>query len=281
VRKWGLFRQRQILLAILLFMLACTFSASCRSKIVRVPVPEEDVIKANQIAQEGDIAFGSKDYYAALIKYLEAARLNPYNEYLLNRLGLAYSQLKFFNEAGEAFRRAIDLNPKFPYAFNNLGSVYFAQQNLGEAEKYFKTSIHLKGDEASFYMNLGSLYLERKKPQKAMAAWRKALTIDPYIFSKSSAVSLASGGRSSPMEKSYFVARLYASEGNVEFAINSLKLAFTQGFSDIEAIDTQPDFNPIRKDARFIEFMKNLSLLIKLRSKVGLQGDTPVTKPFP
>jgi tetratricopeptide (TPR) repeat protein len=280
VRKSGLFRQRKILSLVLLTILSGVLSVGCRPKIVRVPVPEKDVLRANAIAQEADSAFGHKDYYAALIKYLEALRLNPYNEYILNRLGLAYSQLKFFNEAGEAFKRAIDLNPKLPYAYNNLGSVYFAQQNLGKAEKYFKKAIHMDRDEASFHMNLGALYLEKKKPKKALEEWRRALAIDPDAFSKSSAVSLPSGGRSSPKERSYFFARVYASEGDVEAAINSLKLAFTQGFSDIEAIETQPDFNPIRKDERFVEFMKNLSLLIKLRSNVGLPGDTSVMEPI-
>ena len=121
---------------------------------------------------------------------------------------------------------------------------------------------------------------EKKKPKKAIAEWRKALAIDPDAFSKSSAVSLASGGNSSPMERSYFIARIYASEGNVVSAINSLKLAFTQGFSDIGAIETQPDFDSIRKDARFVEFMKNLSLLVKLKSKVGLPEETPAIKPI-
>ncbi len=38
------------------------------------------------------------------------------------------------------------------------------------------------------------------------------------------------------------------------------------GFSDFEAIEKQADFDPIRKDERFIEFMKNIELLVKLRS---------------
>jgi len=254
----------------LLFLtLAGIFETGCRPKYVRQPVPAEDVLKASAIAQEGDIAFARGDHYKALIKYLEAMRLNPYEKTLLNRLGIAYSQLRFYDEALEAFQKAVDLDPKLAYAVNNIGSVYFAEQNYRKAEKYFKKAIRIKKDDSSFYMNLASLYLEKKKPKKAIAEWRKALAIDPNAFSKASSVSLGSNTRSSPMEKSYFVARLYASMGNVEMAIESLKEAFNYGFSDIEAIKTQEDFNPVRKDARFVEFIENLSLLIKLRSKAG------------
>ena len=253
--------------------------AGCRTRYVRQPVPQEDILQAGRIAKEGDIAFARKDHYAALIKYLEAMRLNPYDGLLLNRLGLAYAQLKYYDEARQAFQRAVDLDPKLSFAVNNIGSVYFAQRNLGKAEKYFKKAIRIKSDDPSFHMNLAALYLEKKKTDKAMAEWKKALNLDPDSFHKDSSVSLSSSGQTSPMEKSFFVARLYASMGNVDLAIENLKEAFNQGFSDIEAIERQKDFNPIRGNARFVEFIENLSLLIRLRSKVGLPMETSMLDP--
>lgn len=247
---------------------------------MRQPVPPEDVLKSQKVAQEGDIAFARNDHYAALIKYLEAMRLNPYDEQLLNRLGIAYAQLQFYNEARQAFQRAIDLDPKLAFAVNNMGSVYFAEQNLRKAEKYFKKAVRIKSDETSFYMNLAALYLEKKKPDKAMAEWKKALAIDSDAFNKSSSISLGAGGRSSPMEKHYFVARLYASLGNVELVIENLEEAFKHGFSDIQAIESQKDFNPIREDARFVEFVEELSLLIRLRAKTDQQKEIFTSEPI-
>lgn len=83
------------LAAVLWLILTGIFGISCSPKIIRVPVSPEDIMRANELANEGDLAFERKDIYAALIKYLEAARLNPYSEYLYNRLGISYSQLKF------------------------------------------------------------------------------------------------------------------------------------------------------------------------------------------
>jgi tetratricopeptide (TPR) repeat protein len=268
----------QILSLGLLFIFAGIFGIGCPPKTVRTAISQEDVAHANEVLNEGDIAFSRKDFYAALIKYLEAVRINPNSDYLYNRLGIAYSQLKFYGEAATAFRLSMELNPKYSYAYNNRGSVYFAQRNLRKAEKYFKKAISLKGDEASFHMNLGSLYLERKKRDKAMAEWRICLALDPDIFSKRSAASLSSSG-SSLTERYYFLARLFAASGNAESTIENLKQAITYGFTNIESIDKQPDFDPVRKDERFIEFMQNAALLIKLQSKVGLPSNESFSPP--
>jgi len=258
----------------LLFVLSGVFWVNCAPKIVRVPVPPENIVRANELANEGDLAFDRKEVYAALIKYLEAAKLNPYSEYLYNRMGIAYSQLKYYSEASQAFRRAMEINPKYPYPYNNLGSVLFAQQYYKRAEKQFKKAIALKANEASFHMNLGSLYLERKKYDKAMAEWRKSLALDPGIFSRRSAASLSSSS-GSLKERTYFLARLFALTGNVEGTIDNLKLAITNGFTDLEAIAKDREFDPVRNDERFVEFMKNAALLIKLQSDVGLPANPP------
>jgi tetratricopeptide (TPR) repeat protein len=267
VRTSGRSRKRQIILWIIL---AGIFLAGCHPRTVRVTVTDEDIKKANAAAQEGDIAFSRKENYAALIKYLEAARLNPNNANFLNRLGIAYSQLNLYDDARREFQSALNLNPKFSFALNNLGSVYYHNGNLKKAEQYFKKAVSLKADEASFHVNLGSLYLEKGKDADAKAAWRKAIALDAGALTKGSGIILKTAGRTSPMAKCFFMARFFASKGSVELAIENLKLAYSNGFSDIKAIEKQPDFDPVRKDDRFVEFMKDLSLQIRLRNKVGL-----------
>jgi tetratricopeptide (TPR) repeat protein len=273
VQKARQYRPARILIVGLLFLVGCLAVLSGCRKVIRVTVTPEDIQKASQAAQEGDIAFGRKDYYAALIKYLEAARLNPNTEIIYNKLGIAYSQLKYYEQAGDSFLRSIELNRKYSFPYNNLGSVYFAQGNLKKAEKFFKKAISLKSDEASFHMNLGSVHLERKRREKALEEWRKALALDPNILSGNSSVSLI-GATASTMERRYFMARLLASSGRVDQAIESLKQAIAEGFTDIARVRKEPDFDPIRDDRRFVDFIENADVLIKLRSKVGLPEDT-------
>jgi len=262
----------QIRIAAVLLLFLSTFCTYGAPKKARLPVTPENVSRANEIANEGDGAFERKDVYAALIKYLEAVRLNPNSESLFNRIGISYSQLKLYGEAIQAFNQAIELNPKYPYPYNNLGSVYFAQQSYKKSLKYFKKAISLKDAEASFHMNLGSVYLELKNRDKALAEWRKSLALDPNIFSRHSAAILSSSG-SSFKERYFFLARLFAVAGNVDSTIENLKQAITNGFADIDAINKEHDFDPIRNDERFVEFLKNASLLIKLQSDIGLPAE--------
>ncbi len=252
---------------IVVFVFACGLLAGCH-KVVQVRVTDEDILKANSAAQEGDLAFNRKDFYSALIKYLESSRYNPNNAFVFNKLGIAYLQLKYYQEAVTSFTRSINLNPKYPSAYNNLGSAYFAQKDLKKAEKYYKKALNMKNDEASFHMNMGSLYFERKKYEKGMEEWRKGLALDRNVL-RNSAVSLV-GNSASSAERRYFMARLMATSGEVDLTIEYLKQAITDGFTDIDAIRKQPDFDHVRQDKRFIDFMENAEVLIKLREKVGL-----------
>lgn len=265
-RASKLYLHRKTLASGLFLLFILGFSIDCFQKEVRVAVTPESALKASEAATAGDAIFERKEFYAALIKYLEAYRLNPNSEYLCNRLGIAYSQLNLYGEAAQVFRRAIALNKKYAYPYNNLGSVYFAQGNYRQAEKYFNKAISINGKEASFHLNLGSLYLERKKRDSAMAEWRKSFALDPDIFSKRGVASLSTSGISL-MERYFFLARIMAASGNLEAAVENLKLAFNHGFTGIEEINKSPDFDLIRKDPRFVQFLQDVAIWLKFQPK--------------
>ena len=250
-----------VIVALSLLVLSCGGGVR---RITRLPVPPEDIMRANEAAKEADLYFTRRDFYAALIKYLEAGRLNPYSEFIYNKIGITYSQLKFYTEASAAFYRAMGLNPKYPYPFNNLGSVYFAQDDKKKAEKYFRKAISMNPKVASFHINLGSLYFERKEMDKALAELKQGLSLDPNIMNRAEAISLvAAGSQTSPTERSYMMARLYASVGDAQRAVDSLQSALNTGFTDLDAIAQEPDFDPIRNDPKFVDFMKNATLLLR------------------
>jgi tetratricopeptide (TPR) repeat protein len=247
----------------ILLMLALP-TVGCSAKIATVPVTGENLLQSNEAAAEANVAFARKDYYAALIKYLEASRLNPNNDYVLNKLGVTYTQLQYFPEAAAAFERSFMLNPKYSYAYNNLGSISFARHDYKRAERLFKKAISINPKAASFHINLGRLYLEKKKKDKAVAELRKAIALDPLIMENHSAITVsASSNRSSSSEMHYSMARIYASIGDATHAVESLQQAMNTGFTSIEAIKKEPDFDPIRNDQLFVAFMKTASLVLK------------------
>lgn len=227
-------------------------------------VPTESIRRANEVAMEGDLAFARRDYYASLIKFLEATRLNPNSHLLMNKLGIAYSQLKYYPEAGIAFERAIVLDRKFAFAYNNLGTVYFATGDKGKAERYFKKAIVLQENTASFHINLGTLYFEKGKYEKGMAELRKGFMLDPAVIGRGEGVALASStARNTSTEKSYFMARVYASMGDVDRTVENLQQALNAGFTNIDAIRKEPDFDKVRQDTKFVAFMRQATLITK------------------
>lgn len=248
----------------LLPLLVGLWLASGCSRYVRVAVLPAEVLRSAELAREGDQDFARGDFYSALIKYLESSEVNPNNEYVHNRTGICYAQLGHFNYAEDAFRRASKLNPTYAFYYNNLGAMLFAQQELKAAEKLIKKAIRLKGDVASFHMNLGAVHLERKAAEKAIIEWRRALALDPQAISGFRSIGMP-GGSSSLMTRSYLVARIQASNGEVQSAIASLREAVNNGFNDLEDVGREADFDPIRKDERFLEFMQEASILIRLR----------------
>src|SRR6266571_4688459 len=78
------------LVAGIFVVLTSLLMLGCPTKLVQVRVQAEDIIRANEAAKEADLAFIRRDHYAALIKYLEAARHNPNSEYIYNKLGISY-----------------------------------------------------------------------------------------------------------------------------------------------------------------------------------------------
>lgn len=236
----------------------------CRPAVVRVKVSSEDLMRANVATGEGDIAFARKDYYSALIKFLEAGRLNPNSEYIFNKLGITYSRLRFYPQAIAAFNISIGLNSKYSYSYNNLGSVYFADNNRRKAESCFRKAISLKNDEASFHINLGTLLFENRKYENGLQELRKGLALDPDILKKSEGSSLVAAiSQKNTAEKNYFMARFYASQGDTDRAVENLQLALTNGFTNLDAIRTEKDFDPIRKQEKFVAFMKYAAQVLK------------------
>lgn len=66
---------------------------------------------ATRKADEGNLAFNEKNYQAAILKYLEAARIYPQWDNVYLRLGDTYEALKKWPEARQAYDTAISLSP--------------------------------------------------------------------------------------------------------------------------------------------------------------------------
>jgi tetratricopeptide (TPR) repeat protein len=248
---------RPVALPLVLLALACLpLLASCGTRVKRVQVPLEDVRRANELVREGDISFARRDFYPALIKYTEAAKLNPNSEVIANKVGISYSAMGYYGEAEAALRRALGLNYKFYFAHNNLGTVYFAQGDHARAQKQFRKAIQMEPRIASFHINLGQSLMESGQYEKALAEIRKGLALDPNVMDKEQNVVLTSQQHLKPNPmKSYNLARVYASLKDVKACMKYLREALENGFTHLDWVDSEMDFDAIRSDTDFALFL--------------------------
>ncbi len=88
-----------------------------------------------------------------------------------------------------------------------------------------------------------------------MAAFSKALALDPDIFARKSGAGAIIQQRSAPDPGMlyFLVAKSYAKAGDAEHAAHFLKVARDDGYKNFVAAKTDPDFARVIKDRRVQE----------------------------
>lgn len=83
---------------------------------------------------------GMGAYEDAITQYRSAAAIRD-NSTLHSNEGLCYTRMGRFDEAEEAFHKAIKVDPKNAFAWNNLASVYFRQGEYYDALEFAENAI--------------------------------------------------------------------------------------------------------------------------------------------
>jgi tetratricopeptide (TPR) repeat protein len=241
--------------AVLLIVLAF---AGCGGpeRIVKLPVPREDVLYAYRLMAEGDEMVLAGQFHFALLKYLDASRLNPYYEVVFNKLAIAYSRLQQFPQAEKAAERAIRLEPGYSSAHNTIGIVYLANQSTKRAIRSFQEAIKLDPEEANFYVNLGQAYLRDEKYEEGLRTYRKALELDPGILDNPDVIELTpQSAEVAVPERLYQTARVFAELGNKQSCLEYLGRALSAGFSDGRRLMSDTAFEKFYEDTEFIDLI--------------------------
>jgi len=182
----------------------------------------------------GDLAMARQHYLAAIEAYREAPAGSAQ---IWNKIGLAYHHLFAMDEARRDYIRALRLQPDYPEALNNLGAVYYAKGNFRKAEKYYNRSIQLDAKSAAVYSNLGTTFFAEQKFSEGIEAYRKAFALDPHIFEEGSPQlvneALPVHARA---QQDFCLARLFAQAGHYDRAIDLLRRALNEGFTDRKEI---------------------------------------------
>jgi len=200
------------------------------------------------IEQRGDILMARKMYREAIDTFREGSPKDPV---LWNKEGIAYHQLIQLNNAKKSYEQAIKLKPDYVEALNNLGTIYYATHSYRRAISWYSKALKIAPDQprsASIYMNLGTAWFARKNYEKANDSYQEALKLDPQVFEHHSnfGVMLEEHNVLERAKYHYFVARLYAKNGNNDLALQYLRKALEEGFKDKEKLVKDPEFAGIR-----------------------------------
>ena len=106
----------------------------------------------------GRQAIDAKRWNEALNAYNKAIELNPNDASAYNNRGLAYDNLDKNDLAIADYEKAIELNPKYRDAFNNIGNSYGRRGYYKQAILYYDRAIELNQNDADAYYNRGNAY---------------------------------------------------------------------------------------------------------------------------
>ncbi len=204
-----------------------------------------------------DTLRSQKDFAGAIRYMQEAARRQPKNATLVNKLGVLELQVRDYRGASDHFRKAVKLNPKYADALNNLGAAYFLQNDTDRAARYYRKALALEETRATFHVNLAAAWERQNKLSLALAEYARALELDPEVLTTKS-----SGGAVAQLltpeqraSRFFLLARVCAIRGDIEGALDYLRKSKEEGYRDIKSVYKQQEFQKLWQDPRLLDLI--------------------------
>jgi tetratricopeptide (TPR) repeat protein len=192
----------------------------------------------------GDALMVHQRYEAAIAAYKKA---DPISADLWNKMGIANQLMFSQQEANRCYRESLRLNPKNPNALNNLGTLYDSMKKFRDAEKMFQRAIEIAPNFALAYKNLGTSLLSQHQYQKGWTAYQKALALDPRIFQNQAVLHVENPGTTQDRgAMNYFMAKGCVRAGMNDCAIDHLRRALNEGFTNVKKIGADTEFAGLR-----------------------------------
>ena len=166
---------------------------------------------ANEHITAGMRSYNASDYKGAEDEFRKATQADAGSALAYNDLGSALTSQHRWDEAVAAFQKALQLDPAMERAHNNLSDAYsqkahaaggtspeamqaanehiragmnfYASKDLTAAESEFRKAMQADSASALAVYDLGTIMNDRHRWDDAIAAFRKALELDPSMQS--------------------------------------------------------------------------------------------------
>ena len=209
--------------------------------------PQPDPLRAGSMPTSedvGDAMMVHQRYQAAIEAYRQASQDSPA---VWNKMGIAHQMMFNLQEASRCYKSSLALNPSNPHVFNNLGTIYESQKRYGDAERMYRKAIRLAPGSALAYKNLGTALLAQHSFKKGWAAYQTAISLDPKIFLDHTSPRVQDPGSVQDRgAMNYYMARGCVKAGLNDCAIDHLRRALNEGFTDEKKIQADSEFAGLR-----------------------------------
>ena len=104
------------------------------------------------------------------------------NAHLWNELGSIYLNTGAYDEAINSFKKAIELDETYGWSYNNLAALYIRQGQYKDAITLYQKGLKYIQEaraKALLWNRLGDAYRKLNEHDRAAAAYRKAMELDP------------------------------------------------------------------------------------------------------
>ncbi len=178
---------------------------------------------------------------------------------MLNRMGVSELEMNQTGMARAYFKRVVFLKRKYSEGWNNLGATENMAGNLPAAINDYARAVKLNKKNAIYHANLGTAYFEAKDYDSSRKEFNTAVKLDAGVFrrgdfggSQIHVLTADNRGRFA-----FEMARLAASNGQVDSMMHWLAVSSEAGFNIRDAMSGVKEFDPYRKDRRIALLIHN------------------------
>lgn len=192
----------------------------------------------------GDSLMSHQRYQAAIEAYKQMPRNSAD---VWNKMGIAYQLMYNQEEASRCYQASLRMEPRSARVMNNLGTIYDSLKEYTNAERLYRKALKLDPNSALIYKNLGTNLLSQHKYKKGWEVYKAALQIDPHIFQNNASPRVQNP---STVEErgamNYYMAKGCLRAGMNQCAIDYLRMALNEGFTNPKKIVADSEFAGLR-----------------------------------
>lgn len=177
-----------------------------------------------------------------------------------NKMGISYQMLLNLTDASRCYRASLRLDPHNAHVLNNLATINDLTHQPRAAEHLYRQALKADPQSAITYKNLGTNLLGQQKFDKGWDAYKKALAIDPNVFHNTAnprvedATSIQERGA-----LNYYMARGCAHTGQVDCAVEYLRMALIEGYTTPKKLMADAEFTPLVSTQAFQQLIAGQS----------------------